>query len=105
VYRIIFDNGHNFWKKIISRKSITHNKPTVSNNYWNNLIYMILELKCEENNINITINKYLPIKTKKKNVCKNVFLDSLSIHYDYKKLTIIENHRSANFGSSSAEIW
>lgn len=103
VYRNIFDSGHNFWKKKITRKSITHNKPTVSDNYWNNLIYMILELKCEENNI--TINKYdLPIKTNKI-VYKNVFLDSLGIHYDYNKLTILENHRNINFGSSTAEIW
>lgn len=99
VYRIICDSVHDFWKKKITRKSITHNKPTVSDNYWNNLIYMMLELKCEENNINITINKYdLPMKTNKI-VYKNAFLDSLGIHYDYNKLNIQENHRDNNFGS------
>jgi len=107
VYRtILCDRGHDFWKQKICRKSITRNKPTVSKNYWHNLIYKILELKCEQNEINITVNNYdLPVKTKTI-VKKNVFLDSLlGIHYDNKKLSIIENLRSANFGSTTFEIW
>jgi len=74
IYEIICDSGHEFWKNKIIKKSITHNKVIVSNNYWCNLIFKIYELKCNEEDRNITINKYnLTVKSKieKKNKKKN----------------------------------
>jgi len=57
VYQIKCDKGYDFWKKKISLKSITQRSNPVSSNYWCNLIFKILELKCKDVDLNCIISK------------------------------------------------
>jgi len=95
-----------FGKKI-SLKSITQRSNPVTPNYWCNLIFKILELKCKDVDLNCIISKNnLIIRNKINENCKkNKFLDELDIVYDAKNMSTVENARDAEFGSSRSEMW
>lgn len=44
------DSGYNFWKTSFIGYNITNNNSVYINNYWNNLIYLILRHKIKWSN-------------------------------------------------------
>lgn len=95
-----------FGEKKISLKSVTQRTNPVSSNYWCNLIFKILELKCKDVDLNCIISKNnLIVKKINEKYKKNKFLDELDIVYDAKNMLTVENARNAGFESSRPEMW
>lgn len=98
IYIAKSNQAHENWKNNLKNKSITWGKKRVSENYWTNLIYKILEMKTKEvgkkerknviDRMGIITDKFL------KNKKKIVKLKELDLNYD----TDVDNRRIENFG-------